>query len=110
MARHSIPDTPISENGPPFNGQEFVEIGRKYKFNHVHLQQIMRNPMEKRKTAVKIVKRLIMKSVADHRDPYLALLDLRNTPSQDIGYSVAKRIFGRRTKTLLPVSENLLRL
>ena len=70
----------------------------------------MRNPMEKPKTAVKIVKRLIMKSVADHRDPYLALLELRNTPSQDIGYSIAKRIFGRRTKTLLPVSENLLRL
>jgi hypothetical protein len=50
-----------------------------------------------------------MKSVADQRDPYLALLDLRNTPNEDIGFSAVQRIFGRRTKTLLPVLENLLK-
>ena len=50
-----------------------------------------------------------MKSVAYHRDSYLALLDLRNTSSQDTGYSQAQRMFWRLTKTLLPFSENLLR-
>nr|XP_022296799.1 uncharacterized protein K02A2.6-like [Crassostrea virginica] len=109
LARHGIPDTLISDNGPPFNGQEFVEFGRKYEFNHVTSSPNYAQSNGKAENAVKIVKRLIMKSVADHRDPYLALLDLRNTPSQDIGYSPAQRIFGRRTKTLLPVSENLLR-
>lgn len=68
----------------------------------------MRSPMGKRKI-VKVIKRLINKSVADQKDPYLALLDLRNTPSQDIGYSAVQRIFGRRTKTLLPVSEGMLK-
>lgn len=45
----------------------------------------------------------------DGKDPFLALLDLRNTPTQGINYSPAQRIFGRRTKTLLPVDEHLLR-
>lgn len=45
----------------------------------------------------------------DGKDPFLALLDLRNTPTQGINYSPAQRIFGRRTKTLLPVAEHLLR-
>lgn len=57
----------------------------------------------KAENAVKVIKRLINKS------PYLALLDLRNTFSQDIGYSAGQRIFGRRTKTLLPVSEDMLK-
>lgn len=63
----------------------------------------------KAENAVKVIKRLINKSVTDQKDPYLALLDLRNTPSQDIGYSAVQRIFGRRTKTLLPVSEDMLK-
>ena len=35
LARHGIPDTTISDNGPPLYGQEFAEFGRKYEFNHV---------------------------------------------------------------------------
>ena len=42
-------------------------------------------------------------------DPYMALLDWRNTPSESINCSPAKRIFGRRTKTLLPTSTELLK-
>ena len=45
----------------------------------------------------------------DGKDPFLALLDLRNTPTQGIGYSPAQRIFGRRTKSLLPTAEHLLK-
>lgn len=52
----------------------------------------------KAENAVKVIKRLINKSVTDQKDPYLALLDLRNTSSQDIGYSAGQRIFGRRKK------------
>lgn len=111
LARHGIPDTDtlVSDNGPPFNGQEFTEFPRAYEFNHVTSSPNYAQSNGKAENAVKVIKRLINKSVADQKDPYLALLDLRNTPSQDIGYSAIQRIFGRRTKTLLPVSEDMLK-
>lgn len=47
----------------------------------------------KAENAVKVIKRLINKSVTDQKDPYLALLDLRNTSSQDIGYSAGQGLW-----------------
>jgi len=37
-------------------------------------------------------------------DPYLYLLDWRNTPSEEMSSSPAQRMFGRRTRTLLPTT------
>lgn len=41
-------------------------------------------------------------------DPNLSLLDYRNTPTEGVGSSPAQRLFGQRTKTLLPTSSRLL--
>lgn len=35
LARNGIPDTLVSDNGPPFNGQEFTDFSRAYEFNHI---------------------------------------------------------------------------
>jgi len=48
------------------------------------------------------------KAKEDETDPYLALLDWRNTPTEGINRSPTQRMFGRRTKTLLPTSNKLL--
>lgn len=42
------------------------------------------------------------------QDPWLAILDFRNTPSQGIGESPCQQLINRRTKTLMPVKESLL--
>ena len=42
-------------------------------------------------------------------DQFLALLNYRNTPSQATGTSPVQRFFNRRTRTLLPTSETLLK-
>ena len=42
-------------------------------------------------------------------DPYLALLDWRNTPTEILNSSPAQRLFNRRTKTQLPTSNKLLK-
>ena len=44
----------------------------------------------------------------DNSDPYLALLELRNSPVNDRMGSPAQRLMGRRTKSLIPTSESLL--
>ena len=63
---------------------------------------------EKAEAAVKVVKQLIRKAVESNSDPYLALLDHRNTPSEKCQSSPAQRLFNRRTRTLLPTTESLL--
>ena len=42
-------------------------------------------------------------------DFYLALLEWRNTPSEDMDSSPVQRMFGRRMRTLLPISKQLLK-
>ena len=41
-------------------------------------------------------------------DPYLALLDFQNTPTEGLNRSPAQLLLGRGTKTLLPISRELL--
>ena len=53
-------------------------------------------------------KNLLKKAQEDQKDPYLALLDFRNTPMNEQVGSPAQQLMGRRTKTLLPTSANLL--
>ena len=59
--------------------------------------------------AVQTAKRLMKKAKQDGNDPYLALLEYRNTPWSDTLGSPAQRLMGRQTKTLLPVSSTLLK-
>ena len=49
------------------------------------------------------------KAIDSQSDPYLALLAWRNTPSESVNSSPAQRIFGRRTKTRIPTTVQLLK-
>ena len=51
--------------------------------------------------AVKITKTMMCKALRDGTDQYEALLELRNTPSQDTGISPAEMMFGKNTRLLL---------
>ena len=58
--------------------------------------------------AVGIAKNMLLKCHETRSDPYLALMNIRNTPrNSEIG-SPAQRLFSRRTRTLLPTSTNKL--
>ena len=108
MARHGIPDKVMSDNGPPFNSTEFKAFSELYEFEHVTSSPGYPQSNGKVESAVKILKSLMIKAQEDDRDPYLALLDWRNTPTEGIGSSPAQQLFGCRTKTLLPTSSRLL--
>ena len=58
--------------------------------------------------AVKTAKRLIIKAQETNTDPFLALLEWRNTPSEQLGRSPAQLLLGRRTRTRLPTANKLL--
>lgn len=106
LARHGLPSTLISDNGPPFNSAVFSYFAKRYGFEHVTSSPAQSNG--KAENAVKTAKQLMLKAIQSSRDPYLALLDWRNTPTEGLHSSPAQRLFNRRTRTLLPTTTPLL--
>ncbi|XP_021359039.1 uncharacterized protein K02A2.6-like [Mizuhopecten yessoensis] len=108
FARHGIPDTVVTDNGPPFCSNDFAAFAHCYEFENITSSPLYPQSNGKVENAVKVAKRLMIKSIADEKDPYLALLNWRNTPSEGLGSSPAQRLYSRRTKTLLPMPAHLL--
>ena len=108
FARHGIPDTLDSDNGSQFAFREFSEFTSAWQFDHQTLSPHFPQSNGKIENAVTSAKRLLTKAKASGQDPYLAILDWRNTPSATIGTSPVQRLFGRRTKTMLPTAGTLL--
>lgn len=108
FSRHGIPDRLISDNGPQFSSGEFTKFAADYQFQHITSSPLYPQSNGKAENAVNTVKRIMCKALESGTDPYLALLDFRNTPTEGIGTSPAQRLFGRRTKTLLPTPTKLL--
>lgn len=104
IARHGIPDVIVTDNGPPFNSGEFRDFAENYEFGHRTSSPRYFQSNGKVENAVKIVKNLMHKCVLDKKDPFLALLDWRNTPSETIGLSAVERLFGRNTRTRLTLT------
>lgn len=109
FARHGIPNTVFSDNGPQFDSDEFRRFARDWEFNHLTSSPGHSQSNGMAESAVKTVKRLIKKANKDGTDPWLAILDHRNTPSEGMKSSPAQRLMSRRTRTLLPTSEKLLK-
>ena len=59
--------------------------------------------MAKPEAAVKSVKNLLKRTSHDKSGQCLALLEMRNTPRQDVNRSPAQIVFGRFTRSVLPV-------
>ena len=76
-----------------------------------HIRCVGRGPCSngKAEKAVQTVKNLLRKAQVENRDFHLALLDLHNSPTNDNIGSPVHRLMSRRTKTLLPTADNLLR-
>ena len=108
FARHGIAREVISDNGPQFNCAEFVSFSKSWGFKHItsspHRPQS--NGMAER--AVQTVKTLLTKAAADGKDPYIALMQYRNTPFPD-SPSPAQLLMNRRLRTTLPATDAYLK-
>ena len=108
FARHGLPETVISDNGPQFASVEFTQFAKEWQFHHQTSSPLYPESNGRAENAVKTCKTLMKKAKASGEEPLLALLDWRNTPTESIGTSPAQRLMGRRTRTLLPTHQNLL--
>ena len=109
FARHGIPDVFVTDNGPQFSSGKFSKFSSDYQFQHHTSSPHYPRSNGKVEKAVQTVKNLLRKAQVENRDFHLALLDLRNSPTNDDIGSPVQRLIGCRTKTLLPTTDNLLR-
>ncbi|XP_035700303.1 uncharacterized protein K02A2.6-like [Branchiostoma floridae] len=108
FSRHGIPDVVFSDNGPQFAAAEFEKFTHEWNFTHQTSSPGYPQSNGKVENSVKTAKQLMEKAWIGNTDPYLALLDFRNTPTQGIGSSPVQRLFARRTKTTMPMNTALL--
>ena len=105
FSKYGIPDELVTDNGPQYASKEFKDFAKEYGFVHTTSSPLYPQSNGQAERTVQTVKRLLKKS----RDPYQSLMDYRNTQIEGIGLSPAQMFLGRRIKTKLPTSAELLR-
>ena len=105
FSTHGIPVTVQSDNGPPFNSEEFCTFAEEYGFELVTSSPEYAQSNGKVESAVKLAKTILRKAT----DVDLALLSWRNTPTEGMNSSPAQRLYSRRTRTQLPTQRSLLK-
>ena len=97
FARHGIPETVISDNGPQYSSAEFAKFAEDWGFTHITNSPKYPQSNGEAERMVQTTKNLLTKS----DDPYEALLAYRATPLEN-GFSPAELCMGRRLRTTLP--------
>ena len=109
FSTHGIPNKLQSDHGPPYNSREFQQFMTNYDIEDVTSYPHHPKSNGKVENAITTAGNLLKNSKTAGTDFYLALLAWRNTPSEGLESSPAQRMFGRRTRTLIPTTSELLK-
>ena len=109
FARYGIPEIVISDNGTQYSSEQFRDFSEQYQFEHVTSSPHFPRSNGKAEKTVQIAKNLLKKAKREGSDPYLAILNYRNTPIDGLDASPAQMLMHRRTRTTLPTASKLLK-
>ena len=109
FARYGTPDVVVSDGGPQYTSGKFQKFSSLWGFSHQRSSPGNSKANGAAEAAVKTAKRLMRKCRASNEDPYLGLLNLRNTPTEELLTSPTQRLLGRKTKTPLPITASALK-
>eukprot|EP00918_Siedleckia_nematoides_P018879 GHVU01040323.1.p1 GENE.GHVU01040323.1~~GHVU01040323.1.p1 ORF type:complete len:414 (+),score=37.75 GHVU01040323.1:33-1274(+) len=107
-ARYGIPNSIISDNGPQFSAEEFQNFTNQWGIEHTTSSPYHSQSNGKVESAVKTAKKMLVRTEKTGEDQFLALLNIRNTPTQGVDSSPVQRMMNRRTRTILPTTNTLL--
>ena len=103
-----IPEILYSDNGPEFSSLEFRQFANAYQFQHFTSSPRFPQSNGLAERTVQTAKKLLKKAYEDKKDPYLAILELRNTPIPGVSLSTTQLLMGRRTRSIIPIKSTLL--
>ena len=106
FSRHGIPESVVSDNGPQYSSEEYKQFANDYNFIHNTISPRYPQSGGLHEKTVQTVKNLLEKCKVANQDPYLALLDYRNTPID--GVTPAQALMSRRLRSPLPISQRKL--
>ena len=110
FSRHGIPDQVVSDGGPQYSSHKFKEFAAKWQFEHKMSSPRFPQSNGMAERNVQTVKNMLKKAIKSHQDPYLTLLEYRNTPidpANNLG-SPSQLLMSRRTKTTIPINPKML--
>nr|XP_006819254.1 PREDICTED: uncharacterized protein K02A2.6-like [Saccoglossus kowalevskii] len=100
FSRHEVPFEVRSDNGPQYTATEYQQFAKECGFKLVTTSPYMSQSNGLAKRTVQTIKNLLKKARDDGKDPYLSILEYRNTPINDIG-SPAQILMSRRLRSTL---------
>lgn len=103
FARHGIPDEIFSDNATQFSSKEFKEFAKSWNIKHTTSSPTFAQSNGMVERHIGIFKQMMRKCEHDDKDPYLALLELRNTPISNDLKSPNELLYGRKVNGLLPI-------
>lgn len=108
FSRHGIPKILTNNNGPQYTSQEFENFLKEWgiKGNRTSPYHPRSNGLAEK--SVGTVKQMLRKCDQSGEDPYLAMLNLRNTPRNGIP-SPAEMLMSRKLNCRLPMSTKMLK-
>ena len=108
FARHGIPDEVVADN-MPFSSKAFCKFASEwgFKVSTSSPRYPQSNGMSER--AIQTIKNLLKKACEDGNDPYIVLLEYRNTPISGLKESPAQLLMSRMLNSKLPTVESLLK-
>ena len=104
FARYGIPEELVSDNGPQYTSVEFNSFSEKWDFKHVTSSPGYPQSNGLAEKTVQTAKRILTKASADpNTDPFLALLEYRTTPVDNLA-SPSELLMSRQLRSILPTS------
>lgn len=108
LSRHGIPRYLVSDNATNYVNDEFRQFAESWGIEHTTSSPRYPKANGLAEKYVGIVKKLLVKSQSENLDPYLALLNYRDTPVLG-DKSSAQLLMGRHLRTRIPVQSKLLK-
>ena len=90
FSRYGIPEQLVTDNGPQFSLSKFHHFTTKWDIQHATSSPHHPQSNGKTEAAVKSAKRILKKTAKTGKDPYIAMLNIRNTLQQGVDLSPAQ--------------------
>ena len=101
-----IPRMLMTDNGPQFSSAEFSTFAKEWGIKHITSSPHHPQSNGLAEKTVQTAKRIIEKSYQSGTEPYLAFLEYRNTPVDNLA-SPAQLLMSRELKSMLPAHPKL---